>query len=152
MAGGRPTKFTKQIQKQIKSLVLLGLTDQQVADGIGVDQSTLTNWKKKYPKFFASLKDWKDEADRKVEKSLYERACGFTHPETKVQYIQGHDGEEGKWESIDLEKHYPPDATSMIFWLKNRHPDRWRDKQELTGDMNLNIVRKVYDEKEEEES
>jgi len=131
MAGGRPTKFTKEIKKQIKSLVLLGLTDKQVAEGVGVCEDTIHNWKKGHPKFFESLKDWKEEADKKVEKSLYERACGFVHPETKVQYIQGQDGEEGEWKSIDLEKHYPPDATSMIFWLKNRHPDRWRDKQEL---------------------
>jgi hypothetical protein len=28
-------------------------------------------------------------------------------------------------------EHYPPDATSMIFWLKNRKPEQWRDKQDV---------------------
>jgi len=140
MAGGRPTKFTKEIKKQIKSLVLLGLTDKQVAEGVGVCEDTITNWKKDHPKFFVSLKDWKDEADRKVEKSLYERACGFSHEETKVMMQDG--------EIIDhkITKHHPPDPTSMIFWLKNRHPDRWRDKQEveLSGKV-VKLVKKKFD-------
>ena len=28
-------------------------------------------------------------------------------------------------------EHYPPDPTSMCFWLKNRRPDRWRDVQNI---------------------
>jgi len=140
MAGGRPTKFTKEIKKQIKSLVLLGLTDKQVAEGVGVCEDTIHNWKKDHPKFFESLKDWKEEADKKVEKSLYERACGFEHPETKTLVLDG--------EIVDHEttKHYPPDATSMIFWLKNRHPDRWRDKQdiEVSGKV-VKLVKKKFD-------
>ena len=27
-------------------------------------------------------------------------------------------------------KHYPPDVTACIFWLKNRCPDEWRDRHE----------------------
>ena len=30
-----------------------------------------------------------------------------------------------------LKKHIPPDVTAQIFWLKNRDPERWRDKQEI---------------------
>lgn len=32
------------------------------------------------------------------------------------------------------------DTTAMIFWLKNRNPIRWRDKQELEHSGDLNIV------------
>ena len=28
-------------------------------------------------------------------------------------------------------KHYPPSETAMIFWLKNRDPENWRDRQEV---------------------
>ena len=28
-------------------------------------------------------------------------------------------------------EYYPPDPTSMIWWLKNRRPDRWRDVQNI---------------------
>ena len=27
------------------------------------------------------------------------------------------------------EVHIPPDPTAQIFWLKNRKPDQWREKQ-----------------------
>ena len=35
----------------------------------------------------------------------------------------------------------PPDVTAQIFWLKNRRPDRWRDKVEApnTEDKNAPI-------------
>ncbi len=41
-----------------------------------------------------------------------------------------------------VEKEVIPDVTAQIFWLKNRRPDKWRDKQEMqhSGDMGLNIV------------
>jgi hypothetical protein len=34
-----------------------------------------------------------------------------------------------------VRKYYPPDTTAAIFWLKNRRPDLWRDRNqtELTG-------------------
>jgi hypothetical protein len=31
--------------------------------------------------------------------------------------------------SRTVRKHYPPDVTACIFWLKNRQPERWRDVQ-----------------------
>lgn len=33
-----------------------------------------------------------------------------------------------------------PDTTAQIFWLKNRKPDEWRDRQQVehSGDMNIN--------------
>jgi hypothetical protein len=27
-------------------------------------------------------------------------------------------------------KHYPPDTNAASLWLRNRHPQRWRDKIE----------------------
>jgi transcriptional regulator with XRE-family HTH domain len=112
------------VRQKIKPLALGGLTDVQIAKKIGVTKQTLNNWKKGNPDFFDSLKDWKAEADGKVERSLYERACGYSHPETKIFCS---DGQIITQETI---KHYPPDPTSMIFWLKNRQPDKWRDKIE----------------------
>jgi hypothetical protein len=29
--------------------------------------------------------------------------------------------------SKTVRKHYPPDVTACIFWLKNRQPEKWRD-------------------------
>ena len=39
-------------------------------------------------------------------------------------------------------KHYPPDTTAAIFWLKNRKTDQWRDKQDVehSGSVGVTIV------------
>lgn len=122
---GRPTKLDKKMKERLKVGYLLGLTDVQVCTLVDIDESTLAKWKQRFPEFFKSIKSWKAEADAKVECSLYERACGFEHPEDKIFCNNG---------EIIVEpttRHYPPDATSMIFWLKNRQPHKWRDKTDI---------------------
>ena len=137
--GGRPTKFTKKIQLEIQEFMQEGFTDLEVCEKVGIDKQTLNNWKKSKPKFFASIKDWKLEADKEIERSLRDRAKGYVCEEDKI-FCNQH----GEVTVVPTKKHYPPDPTSMIFWLKNRHPERWRDKHEVSGDMNIQIVRKEY--------
>ena len=37
-------------------------------------------------------------------------------------------------ENALLQKALGGDVTAMIFWLKNRRPNKWRDKPEMKGD------------------
>jgi hypothetical protein len=37
---------------------------------------------------------------------------------------------EGEVTATPYVKHYAPDTTAAIFWLKNRKPDDWRDRQQ----------------------
>ena len=130
---GRPTKFNDDIVKKMQPLYLRGFTDKEVCFVLGFTKQTLANYKKKYKNFFASIKDWKKIADLEVEKSLYERACGYSVPEEKIFCS------DGRIIKAETTKHYPPDTSSMIFWLKNRQPEKWRDKQEVqhSGDDNF---------------
>ena len=126
---GAPSKKDSIPEHQLAVLYRFGATDKQVAEFFGVDESTINNWKLKFPDFFQSLNDWKSQPDEKVERSLYERACGYSHPESKAQWVTDQDG--GRWEYAEMVRHYPPDPTSMIFWLKNRQPTKWRDKTDV---------------------
>ncbi|MDR1662584.1 MAG: hypothetical protein LBR95_09230, partial [Azoarcus sp.] len=63
---------------------MLGLTDAQIAEQIGVSEALLNAWKKRHPDFYESLKKGKTEADAKVAVSLYRRACGYEHPAVKI--------------------------------------------------------------------
>lgn len=134
---GRPSKFDNKMKERIKTLALKSFTEAEICHAVDIDQSCLTKWKQKFPEFFTSLKDWKIEADRNVEKSLYERASGYSCPEDKI-FCKA-DGEIIVEKTI---KHYPPDPTSMIFWLKNRQPALWRDVQkvDLTGNLMIEVV------------
>ena len=70
------------------------------------------------------LKSGKEVADNRVERSLYNRAVGYTFDSEKVFQ---HQGEIVRAKTVE---HVPPDTTAGIFWLKNRKPAEWRDKIE----------------------
>lgn len=126
---GRPTSYKPEYDNQAFKLCLLGATDKELADFFGVNEKTLNNWKNDHESFLQSLKAGKDEADAKVANRLYKRALGYSHPDTHISNYQG------IITVTDTTKHYPPDTTACIFWLKNRQRDKWRDKveQEITG-------------------
>ena len=123
-AGGRPSKFKPEFQTLARQFAELGATDAQMAKNFGVTEQTFNNWKKTHPEFFESLKDGKTIADDAVEQSLFHRATGYSHPEDKILSTKF------GVETIPTIKHYPPDTTACIFWLKNRRGGEWRDKFE----------------------
>ena len=103
--------------------------------------STLCEWKNRFPQFLEALKKGKAPVDTKVENKLLESALGFTvtvKEPIKVKKKTTKNGigtiEEEHIEYVDREIYVKPDTTAQIFWLKNRRPDKWRDKPEYTGD------------------
>lgn len=124
MAGGRPSKFKKEFIKQAEILCRLGATDKELAEFFEVEETTINNWKIEHPEFFESLKNGKNEADELVEKSLFQRAKGYSHEAVKIF------NHEGQALEVPYTEHYPPDTTACIFWLKNRRREQWRDRQE----------------------
>ena len=137
MGAGRPSKYKPEYCEQAGKLCLLGATDKQIADFFGVAESTLNLWKEKHPELSESLKETKIHADKQVERSLYERATGYKHAEDKVF------NNNGEPLIVPTTKHYPPDTTAAIFWLKNRQPDKWRDKTETehSGEITQHVVK-----------
>lgn len=126
---GRPPSYNPAFADQARRLCQMGLTDQEIADFFEISVRTLHRWKAKYEDFCHALKPGKDVADDRIERSLYHRATGYTFEAEEVFQYQG------EVVRAKVMKHVPPDATSMIFWLKNRRPKEWRDVQrhELGG-------------------
>lgn len=122
--GGRPTAYRAEYAEKVFKLALLGAKDAQLADFFDVSEQTINTWKEKHPKFLEALKAGKDQADAAVADSLYHRALGYTHPEEKIFCTNG------VITRTETLKHYPPDTTAAIFWLKNRQKLNWRDRQE----------------------
>ncbi len=119
-----------------------GLTDEQIAGNVGITVRSLYNWKKKSVPIFQSLKIGKEVADIEVENALRRKALGFREKEQTVSTRKTVEYENGKrikeiTEPIvtEVEKYYPSDTTAQIFWLKNRKPEQWRDKQEQKVDL-----------------
>ncbi len=109
-----------------------GLTEEQIAHNMGIRRETLIEWKRKYPNISNTLKRGKEIIDRQVENALLKRALGYSYKETTRELI--FDKETGKTEfkiTKEVEKEVVPDTTAQIFWLKNRKPEEWREKQEV---------------------
>ena len=123
---GRPTKKNNLDYDVLKMMFQKGCTDLEVAKALRIHQRTLQRWKTDNPDFCRIVRDWKDEADNVIEKSMYERAKGYSHPEEKI--FNGLDG----IISVDTVKHYPPDTAAGKFWLTNRRPKEWKEKTENT--------------------
>jgi len=87
--GGRPSKYGGVDLEQVSKLAKAGWTDQEMADFFEVDISTWHRWKGKHSSFRESLRDWKKEADQRVERSLYESALGYVSYEIVEELTAG---------------------------------------------------------------
>ena len=112
-----------------------GMTDEQIAKKMDISTSTLYEWKKKYPEISEALKKNKAIVDVEAENALYKRALGekkIIKKPIKVKEILYKDGkrvsEKEKVKYVQETVYIPPDVTALIFWLKNRKPEVWRDK------------------------
>lgn len=112
-----------------------GLTDEQIAHNAGIHPDTLYDWQKRFPVISEALKKGKAPVDLQVENALLKKALGFTVKlkkpiklRTKKQLKDNGTIEEERIEYADEEVYIPPETAAQIFWLKNRRPDKWRDK------------------------
>ena len=122
---GRPTKYKDEYCELAFNYCLLGATDADLARFFEVSESTINQWKLDHIEFSESIKKGKVDADALVAKSLFQRAVGYQYIETKNEM-----SEQGMKKSVTT-KEVVPDTTAQIFWLKNRQPKLWRDKQEI---------------------
>lgn len=130
---GRPPKYKSSNVEIARKLCEAGAIDVEIARHFQVSVSTLSTWKLKYPEFLAAIRVSKEVANTNVEDSLYRMAMGYTRTEVEHKVVAG------KLVTIEVERYYPPNPTSQIFFLKNRKSGSWSDKQEVqhTGTVEL---------------
>lgn len=112
-----------------------------IAKKIGIRRETLYAWMKQYPNISNAIKKGKAPVDFQVENALLKKALGYEYEEAVTEIYDVPSGkvdQEGNIIYIQkkhirkVKKIIPPDATAMIFWLKNRKPAVWRDKPEVS--------------------
>lgn len=138
---GRPSKIGDDKLHIAIGMAKMGATDPEIANAIGVSRSTLNLWKEQNKDFSDAQREAKEEADAKVEAALYKMATGFEY-KAKKPMVVGDGGGEAHVEIVEYDETVLPNTTSMIFWLKNRQPAKWRDKQEMehSGGIGVTIV------------
>lgn len=125
--AGRPSAYCKEFAAQAQKLAALGATDIEVADFFEVDVRTVYRWKHDHPEFCQALNVGKDKADERVINSLFQKAVGYEQDAVKI--FMPASATEPVY--APYREKIAPDTTAAIFWLKNRRPAEWRDKQEV---------------------
>lgn len=118
-------RFQNQFIEQARNYCQLGATDAQLARFFKVDRTTIHNWRASRPEFAEACRIGKEFADDEVERSLYERARGYDYRAEKP-YLH-----EGKPVIVRYQEHVPADVKASTFWLGNRQPEKWRERQQL---------------------
>ena len=151
MAKGKYKEWlTEESLLRLEAWARDGLTDEQIADNIGIRRETLYDWKKKYPHISNALKRGKDVVDIQVENALLNKAQGITKTlikPIKIKTVTYDNGkrvkEEEHIEYAEEEVFVPPDTVAQIFWLKNRKPNTWKDKPVDNEGQQDNTVRVI---------
>ena len=138
--AGRNGKYEDWITKSglllIEGWAREGLSSKQIAEEkIGVSERAFTEWKKRFSSISSALKKGNEVVDVKVENALLNSAIGYRvtvkkpiKVKTRKQLAGRGLIEEEHIEYADEEVYIPANTTAQIFWLKNRRPDKWRDK------------------------
>lgn len=142
----RPSKYDTHVAPrltEIEDWVRNGATDEEVRKRLGISESTFYEYKKEFSEFSESLKKGKDFVDAQVESALLKRALGYEYQETTQEITA-----DGKKHIKKITKHAFPDPVAAIFWLKNRRPDKWREKpnqEEETMDNEIHVTLSIED-------
>lgn len=154
--GDRVAKIDEWLEQD--KLLLLegwsrdGLTNEQIANNIGINVKTLYDWKNKESNICNALKKGKEVVDIEVENALFKKAIGYNTVVKKAfklkDIVYGDNGkkisENERIEYAEEEIHIPADTTAQIFWLKNRKKAQWRDKVEYEANTDeLNKVKEL---------
>ncbi len=136
---------------KLESFARLGLTDTEIASRMGIGVSTLNNYKKQYIKINEALKNGREYVDTKIENALIKRAIGYEYTEQVMERVLNK--ETGEYEFVltkEMKKEVKPDISAQVFWLKNRRPDIWKDKQDLSVESSGSDVSNLTDEELEQ--
>lgn len=157
MAKGKYQEWlTEEGLLQLESWARDGLTDKQIASNMGVTEQTLNVWKKNYPSLFESLKRGKAVVDIQVENALLKRALGYSYDEVTRERVLDYDPSTGQVVGSHMEitktvkKEVQGDTTAQIFWLKNRRPEQWRDKRDVSVEGEISTTSSMTDDELDE--
>ena len=114
------SKYDEKIRnsfEEIRRCYLALCPECEIIQKLGISRRTFDRYRNEFPEFKTLIDECREEAavlaTEQVENALLKRATGYIS-----------EGEEPK--------HVPPDVRAAIFYLKNRRPEQWRDRREVT--------------------
>lgn len=126
-----------------------GLTDEEFSECIGVSRATLFNWAKRYPEFKEAMRQGKRPANKLVEAAVLRNAIGYDYEEKEYGLceVMVKDRKTGELKPSKrmrlirkIVKHHPGNPTDRKFYLINRDPERWKDKQDHDHSVSVTLT------------
>jgi transposase-like protein len=103
-----------------------GATDKEICEIYGITRKTLKTWRERYPSLDRTIETGRTLADSQVIAALHKRAIGGQYTETSTTV----NPDSSVFERTTV-KEVPPDISAIKYWLSNRSPGYWADKQQL---------------------
>lgn len=118
---------------EIKQWILEGSTDKQICERLNINPDTWYRYMREHEVLSDIVKSYKQAIDSEVEKALIKAAMGYEYEEVRTVIEEDKNGKK-RTKIEKIKKHQPPNPTAMIFWLKNRAPEKWSDRKEIILD------------------
>jgi len=124
-------KYSEELIEKICKHLKKGNTINTTCQAVGIHKDTFFDWMNKKSDFSDSIKKAMAIPDKKVENALYKSAImGHRYKEKEHKGVAV--GEKVKMILVKtVTKIIPPNVTAQIFYLKNRQPDEWKDRQDI---------------------
>ena len=135
----RKTKYEDDFPARAEDYARQGMIDKEIAKKLGISEKLFYDYQMRYLQFLQAIKRGKAPVDFEVENILLKKVRGFEYDETHIEYkdlpVKGKDKPKPTAVKM-IKKLVIPSDTAIIFWLKNRRPKKWRDKQgiEISGE------------------
>lgn len=142
--------------RRVFLLYLAGFTNKQVHEALEISARTFHIWRTEHPEFVTAIKEGKDAHDSGlVESALLQRALGFEYTEvsTESSIIKQTVTVDGKSVKVrtpstktkTTNKKVLADVTAIMYWLNNRHSDRWKNIKHLKNELSGEVITKPFD-------
>ena len=142
----RPDNYKAVDLRQIQMLAHSGWDNAKLAEFYGVKKSTFNNWiVRNYNGIGDAVQTGIDDAIARVERSMYEVAIGYKHPDVKIMSVPKGNNQGSRIVKTKYTKHYPPNVPAGIFYLINKRKELWKHRFELQTDDGVNRLPDMSD-------
>ena len=133
MAKPRKDSYEVRVQPKLDLVVgwcRRGLTNEQVADNLGISLQSFNNYMKRYEEFADAVDRGREPCEIHIENALVKRALGYSYKEVTRERKLVRNPETGEDEyklvvTKTVTKHVIPDVGAQQYYLEHRAPKRW---------------------------
>lgn len=144
MASGKWQQWVEpENLERITNWAANGLTNAEIAQSMGIHRNTLAKWVEAHECISGAIKRGRRMACEAIENALFKRATGMVLEDTVEEYKgELRDGKpsNGTVTKRTTKRMVPPDTGALIFYLKNRMPDRYSDRRTMEVEASVPTV------------